>query len=195
MSRKHTSVLCLLLCLGAQTGQATVCEARFTTSPQIGRNWQTVFFKEIYKRSSIAGIGGLKQTKFTHDDVGLRVWIGFGPTSLKGFVVIRKKGQWSGVYLRPITKTLARENYQQILAAPKSGWEKMWQKLVDKDILKLSGMPESDWTDGESIVVEVKKGARYRTYMYDNPQLQTSEEAQRILAIVQYLRDQFAIPG
>ena len=53
---------------------------------------------------------------------------------------------------------------------------------------------EAGFEDGYSYVVEVKKGASYRTYMYDNPDGKFENrcpEADEILAIARIVRDEY----
>ncbi len=157
--------------------------------------WEVFSFREINKRARLAKLKDLRAVVLrNNDDLELRVWIGFGPAALKGFVINRRGSTWSATYLRSINRFVARNDYQKILAAPKSGWEGLWKRLDNNGVVTLPGAPESGVQDGESFVVEIKTGSSYRTYMYNNPVAKKSPEGRNIIEIVQIIRDEFDIP-
>jgi hypothetical protein len=161
--------------------------------------WRPSFFKEINKRAKSAGLHRLSSTNLAHDDLEVRVWIGFGLLPLEGFVFTRKARQWSGLHLRPVSPKLSRRNYQQRLVTPNSSWDDFWNRVTREGILTL---PDSSQLkdevvvfDGEHIVVEYQTNRSYRTYRYSNPDLQKWPEAQHIIRIVEIMRAEFNIPG
>ena len=156
--------------------------------------WEAIYFREINERARLAKLRDLRTAVLRNNDLELRLWIGFGPVALKGFVLKRRGSTWSATYLRSINRSVARNDYQKILAAPKSGWEGLWKRLDDNGVLTLPGAIESGVLDGESFVVEIKTGGSYRTYMYDNPEAKRSPEGRNIIEIVQTIRDEFDVP-
>lgn len=154
-------------------------------------------FEEINKRAKLAKLGNLRRVSLPEDDLELRVWIGFGVIPLEGFVIKRSSGRWLSTHLRSISPRLARRDYQRTLQAPKSGWEPFWQHLTNEGVLTLPDSSELKGeilaADGESFVVEVKRGNSYRTYRYSNPDLQQWPEAKSILGIVQTVLDEFDV--
>jgi hypothetical protein len=156
--------------------------------------WEPIFFKEINERASIAKLPSLRAA-LPKDDLETRVWIGFGVTALQGFDLKRSAGGWTGIYIQGIEPKLARSEYEKNLEAPKSGWEGLWKRLVDKGILTLPDASsigcESPAPDGIGYVVENNNDNTYRTYMYDNPQLAKCKEAKQMLEIVDILVDEF----
>ena len=156
--------------------------------------WEAIFFREINERARLAKLRDLRGILLKKNDLELRVWIGFGPVALKGFVLKRRNSIWSATYLRSINRLVARNDYQKILTAPKSGWEAFWKRLENDGVLTLPGATQSGVLDGESFVVEIKTGSSYRTYMYDNPVAMKSPEGKNIIEIVQTIRDEFNIP-
>jgi hypothetical protein len=163
-------------------------------APNTSSGWETIYFQGINERARIGNLGKLRAATLGKSDLELRVWIGFGPVALKGFVINRRGAAWSATYLRSISPSVARSEYQKKLGPPKSGWESFWERLIEQGVLRLPGSPKSDWVDGESIVVEMKTAGKYRTYMYDHPQHQDSPEASKIIAIVETIRNEFDIP-
>jgi hypothetical protein len=157
-------------------------------------HWEAIFFREINERARLAKLTDLRGTLLKNNDLELRVWIGFGPVALKGFVLKRRNSIWSGTYLRSINRFVARNDYQKILAAPKSGWEVLWKRLENDGVLTLPGATESGVQDGESYVVEIKTASSYRTYMYANPMATESRDGRNIIEIVQTIRDEFDVP-
>jgi hypothetical protein len=81
------------------------------------------------------------------------------------------------------------------LKNPKSGWEALWQKLVEAGILTLPDSSEleykNDVTDGKSYVVETNVENVYRTYEYGNPNYEELKEAKQIIKIGQIIADEF----
>ena len=158
--------------------------------------WEPIFFEAINERATIAKLPSLRAAALPKDDLETRIWIGFGLTALKGFVLKRSSGQWSATYVRGILPRLAKKEYQIALQTPKSGWEGLWQSLTSKGLLNLPGALSSGCEggalDGMSYVVENNIDNSYRTYMYDNPQYSKCEEAKRIIEISNLFHDEFA---
>ena len=163
-------------------------------SSDYNNRWKPFFFREINERARLAKLKDLRTAVLRNNDLELRLWIGFGPVALKGFVLKRRGSTWSATYLRSINRSVARNDYQKVLAAPKSGWEGLWKRLNDNGVLTLPGATESGVQDGESFVVEIKTGSSYRTYMYNNPEAKGSSEGRNIIEIVQTIWDEFDVP-
>ena len=157
-------------------------------------HWEAIFFPEINERARLAKLTDLRGTLLKKNDLELRIWIGFGPVALKGFVLKRQNSIWSATYLRSINRLVVRNDYQKILAAPKSGWEALWKRLENDGVLTLPGATESSVQDGESFVVEIKTDSSYRTYMYNNPVAKGSPDGRNIIEIVQTIWEEFDIP-
>ena len=84
-----------------------------------------------------------------------------------------------------------------LLDPPKSGWDVLWNKLVDAGILTLPDSPRpqcpTEALDGISYIVETNVNRTYRTYMYSNPKLMKCPEAKQILRIEETLGDEFSL--
>ena len=158
--------------------------------------WQPIFFQGINERATIAKLPSLRAAALPKDDLETRLWIGFGLTALRGFVLKRSSGQWSATLVQGIHRGLPKKEYQIALKPPKSGWGGLWQSLTSKGLLTLPGAVSSGCEggapDGVSYVVENNIDNSYRTYMYDNPQYSKCEEAKRIIEISNLLHDEFA---
>lgn len=157
--------------------------------------WEPIFFREINERAAIAKLPSLRTAALPKGDLETRIWIGFGLTALKGFDIKRSGGEWQGAYIQGIYPDLPRKEYEIALQPPKSGWEALWQKLVDTGILILPDAEsigcEVGGLDGVSYVVENNIDNTYRTYMYENPQFATCKEAQQMIQIIHLLGDEF----
>ena len=112
-------------------------------SSDYNNRWKPFFFREINERARLAKLKDLRTAVLRNYDLELRLWIGFGPVALKGFVLKRRGSTWSATYLRSINRSVARNDYQKILAGPKSGWEGLWKRLDDNGVLTLPGATES----------------------------------------------------
>lgn len=91
--------------------------------------------------------------------------------------------------LNPPKKYFTRE-----LEKPKSGWENLWQKLIDAQILTLPngrGIGNEPFPDSWSFVVETKVGGRYRVFEYFGPELFKNNEAQQMTKIINIISEEF----
>ena len=158
--------------------------------------WEPIFFRLINKRAKVAKLNDLRSTEFANNnDLEIRVWMGFGITTLKGYVIKRDGGQWSALKIPGIRPQDPRSRVNVSLT-PKSGWEQLWNSLQSEGILTLpdsSQLPGGEYfTDGISYVVEINMNKSYRTYMYGSPEIQPQPEARRMTRIAQILNDEFA---
>lgn len=148
--------------------------------------WERIYFEEINRTASIAKLPSLRATALPKDDLEVRFWIGFGLTRLRGFDLKRSGGQWSGLFIQSTGERTVR---RLTLQAPGSGWEELWQKLVNKGILTLPDATsircEGNVEDGVGYVVEYNTDNAYRTYLYDNPQYAKCKEAKQMIEIVE----------
>ncbi len=162
--------------------------------------WEKIFFEGINERTDEARIKSLRKTSLAKDDLEVRVWMGFGLTKLEGFILKRINKNWSAVRIMADYDSKKFINRNIKLNEPKSGWEKTWQKLIDAEILTLPDAKSINCnagaTDGFSYVVELKKGNNYRTYMYENPNPNSTNkcrEANQILEIDKIIVQEFGI--
>jgi hypothetical protein len=157
--------------------------------------WEPIFFEAINERAAIAKLPSLRAAALPKGDLETRIWIGFGVTALRGFDLQRSSGQWRATYMQGIHSRLTKQEYEITLQAPKSGWEGLWQKLLEQEILTLPDAASircaGDTVDGISYVVENNLDNTYRTYMYDNPQFANCQEAQQIIQIAKLFEDEF----
>jgi hypothetical protein len=89
------------------------------------------------------------------------------------------------------------------LPSPKSGWNRVWQSLVDAGILTLPDAAEVNCNprvfDGISYVVESNINMTYRTYMYGNPwyakppEYKRCDEARRMILIGKIIGEEFGL--
>jgi hypothetical protein len=180
---------------------ATVWYVNRPRRPQImpvGR-WEPVFFNFINERTGAANLPALRTVALRDGDLEVRIWVGFGISGGDGFILRRSADEWSAIHLRgtfdrhPPPKCQEQMN----LAAPKSGWNRMWQRLVDAEILTLPDALSIDCRggalDGVSYVVEINADRIYRAYLYDNPQLAKCGEAKKVVAIGDILFEEFGL--
>ena len=158
-------------------------------------SWEPIFFREIDERASIAKLPNLRHAALPKDDLETRLWIGFGLTALRGFDLKRSAGHWQATYIQGIRPRLPRSEYEITLRPPKSGWEGLWRRLLDKGLLSLPDARsigcESGALDGLSYVVENSVDNTYRTYMYDNPHFAKCKEAKQMIEIANIFDDEF----
>lgn len=184
----HTPVL---------VAQEPVVQGRNTLKVDLpNADWVEIFFEEIDERTKVAKFKQLRSTILPDDDLEVRVWIGFGLSPLEGFILRRTKGRWSGLYVPPFDPEAVCAIPTRSIT-PKSKWSQLWERLTSEGILVLPDSSELGNVipapDGESCVVEINFGGRYRAYEYGNPTDQKAPEAKRIAAIVETLFKEFGI--
>lgn len=140
------------------------------------------------------------------DDLEVRFWFPIGYFLLEGFILKKKAGQWSAVYLEGteerVNKIQYQKNkndYQKELTEPKSGRDITWKNLGDREILTLPDATEVNCNeiavDGFSLIIEYKVNRTYRTYKYDNPNDKDAKcnEAKQISEIHKIIGDEFRL--
>jgi hypothetical protein len=180
---------------------ATVWYVNRPHPPQImplGR-WEPIFFKFINERTGAANLPALRTVALRDGDIEVRIWIGFGISGGDGFILRRSANEWSAIHLRGMFDRDPPQKHQEQrnLAVPKSGWNRMWQRLVDAEILTLPDALAIDCRggalDGVSYVVEINVDRIYRAYLYDNPQLARCGEAKKMVEIGDILFEEFGL--
>jgi hypothetical protein len=180
-------------------------KTEITTRTKADYSWIKDYFKDIDKRTEVAGIPKLKSVSLARDDMEVRFWFPIGYFLLEGFILKKNAGQWSAIYLDGTEAKVNKiqyqkkiSEYQKELPVPVSGWDNTWKSLVDKGILNLPDATEIDcndngWNDGFSLIVEYKVNETYRTYKYNNPSGKEPKcsEAKQIAEIFRIIKDEF----
>ncbi len=152
---------------------------------------------EIDRVTKLAGLSPLKTASVAPTDTEVRVWYGFGLFPVEGFVIQRENNQWSAFHLKEAA--YSRRSFQSTkvarmqLAAPTSGWEPCWQRLVSSGVLILPSGTEGPDPDAEGFYVETMAGGSYRNYLYNSPEYSDSPNAKRMLAIGDIISDEFGL--
>jgi len=179
-------------CTSAQVPRVTQSNA---STPAPERTPDERFARDIDHISKLAGLPHLRSSNLAQGDVEARVWYGFGLILLEGFAIKRTHDQWSGFHLKAdgtnprYIKRVARIQ----LAAPKSGWEKCWQRFADAAILALPSGTEGPDPDVEAFYVETMTDGSYRNYEYISPEHEQSPNATRMLAIGDTISEEFGL--
>lgn len=200
------SLVCLCIFLAAAKSVDAKELRRLSTARQREKlkliipneTWEPIFFEAINERAKKAKLRKLRSITLPADDLEIRIWVGFGISTLEGLVIKRASGQWSAVYLRSIYDGSPRSEYQRTLSVPKTGWQDFWKQIVNEGILKL---PDATTIrcrnplikDGTSYVVEINMDNTYRTYLYDNPNFSKCDEATRMIKIADVIAEEFGL--
>jgi hypothetical protein len=167
--------------------------------------WEQIFFNggevsgivegrfSINHVTKLAGLTELRKTSLKEGDVEIRVWRGFGLSPLEAVIIKRISGQWSAIHINHnnLDKVELKE-----LSPPKSGWESLWKKIVEKEILTLRDSSEINCgeggIDGSGYVVEINQDKTYRTYMLSGDYAQGKcREANQIEEIGDVIGEEF----
>lgn len=167
-------------------------EMRFTIPND---RWEPIYFKFINERTGEASLPRLRTVLLPRNDFEVRVWAGFGQNGEDGLILRRSSDQWSAIHLHGMFERYPPAKYQELLAAPKSGWENVWQRLVEAGVLTLPDASAVQCSphvlDGISYVVEINMNKSYRTYMYDDPNYAKCNEAKQMIKIGEVIAEEF----
>ncbi len=155
--------------------------------------WESIYFEPINQLAAKAGWKSLRVGPLPAGSLEIRIWI-ISMMPLRGYALRQDGSHWTGSYL---ADTVQHTNL--VMASnltPKSGWDKLWSRLVQLDLLTLPDsctlQGEKGFFDGVSYVVEMNHDGGYRTYQYGNPEEQTWPEAKKIQSIVEALQVEFS---
>ncbi|HEX4947877.1 MAG TPA: hypothetical protein VFZ34_14490 [Blastocatellia bacterium] len=155
--------------------------------------WVDIFFETINKRAKSAGLSDLRSAVLPDGDLELRVWGGFGITTLQGFILRKKAGVWQALDLSSGFNKVKNDLFDINDERPKPalGWDHLWTQLASEGILILPDAEAIDCSaminDGISYVVEINMNHTYRTYMYDNPNYAKCPEAKQIMKVARII--------
>lgn len=158
--------------------------------------WDNLASKSINRMTTEAGLQSLRTSLLPGNDLEVRVWSGFGVDGEMHAVVLKRlANQWSVVHLYERDKSQPVQKFQDVKAAPTSGWEKAWERLLSAGISRLPDSSEvqcgEGGLDGMAYVVEINTDQTYRTYKYSNPQYAKCGEAQQMMKIVEIIDEEF----
>jgi hypothetical protein len=146
---------------------------------------------------------GLQSLENGFDSMQLRFWYGYARTDSSQLVVItRKNQQWSAhlftfMYVMGDSGKITSIKKDEREGSPKFEWKRFSQALFK---LSVSTLPDEysipnypEYTDGNSIMVEVATKNNYRIYSYKEPMMaQTQvEDARKIEQALILIEDQF----
>lgn len=166
----------------------------------IPMNWERYGLKVLDERAAAGELPKLRTVLLPTGDLEVRVWVGFGTSGEDGLILRRAAGQWSALHLRGMYEQYPPERYQETftLAAPKSGWEPAWRRLVEAGILALPDASSLQCGvggfDGVHYAVEVNVDDTYRLYSYGHPQYAECDEARKMMGIGRIISEEFG-PG
>jgi hypothetical protein len=138
----------------------------------------------------------LRTVVLPENDLEVRFWYE-GMEIIYGVVIRRMGQQWSANWIYQTVDSKPSSTRMVLLDPPKSGWDVLWNKLVDAGILTLPDSPHprcsSGALDGVGYIVETNVNRTYRTYMYGNPRLMKCPEAKQMVQLEQTLGDEFSL--
>lgn len=159
--------------------------------------WETSFFQSLDEHAKGVNLSNLRTVVLPEGDLEVRLWYDALPYRIDGVILRRSGHQWSAAHLQGTPEQSGFQMRREALAAPKTGWESVWGKLVSAGILTLPDASEaqchSGALDGVSYVVETNVNKTYRTYRYGNPQLMRCEEGRRIVEVGGIIEDEFGL--
>ncbi len=193
------AVMLLTFLLGITATVMLLTQRKQELRRVIPERWASYSFKWIDERTDAANLPKLRTILLPDDDLEVRVWVGFGIEGEDALILRRSAGQWSALHLHGMYKQYPPKKYQETfpMPAPKSGWERAWQKLVGEGLLTLPEASEVQCEgrtlDGTSYGVEVNMDRTYRIYSYDNPNHAKCSQAKQMLKIGEIIAEEFGL--
>ena len=148
---------------------------------------------DVDRIARIGGLPPLKTASLAPTDAEIRIWYGLGLFPLEGFAMRRTGDHWFAFNLKAYDYRESNRVRLLQLAAPKSGWEACWQRLVNAGVLNLPNGTEAPDPDAQGFYVEVSNNGAYRNYQYNSPEYSESPNAKRMLAIGDIISDEFGL--
>jgi len=100
------------------------------------------FFHSLDEHTKGANLSNLRAIVLPEGDLEVRLWYDALPYQIGGFILRRSGHQWSADHLKGTREQSVFQMHREALAAPKTGWESMWGKLVRAGILVLPDASE-----------------------------------------------------
>lgn len=170
---------------------------------EIAKESEKTLKKEIKIFSKKFGLSDLQTQSFRGDELEIRILrlAAFNDKHIT-FQLKRIDNKWSANLFEV---TIAEKNRhkknppeklsQDNLTEPKSGWENLFQKLVNEEIMTL---PIGEEVENEACldcwvyIVETKSKDKYRVYDYHAPEYDTeTHESQQLVKILQIISEEF----
>jgi hypothetical protein len=159
-------------------------------------DWEPKFDEALSERRRLINLPDLRRL-LPDDDIEIRFWYDARPDTINGFAIRRSNNNWQAVGIRQKNQRWPSDMEQNDLGVPKSGWDALWKKLLDSDILVLRDEAEGNCRyltlDGAADVIETNVSRTYRTYRWSNPTISNCAGAKRVAAIEQIIGEEFKI--
>lgn len=166
---------------------------------------QKLWKEEIKELSKEYGVINLQNDRLQVNKTEIRIWrlATFNEKNII-FQLSENNGKWSANLIEKTIseKQRARKNHPgkltlRKLEEPKSGWDNLYQKLVDEEILSL---PDGDAVGNEVcpdcwvFIVETKVDGKYRIYDYHAPESdKENRESQQVVKIINLVSEEFGL--
>jgi hypothetical protein len=147
-------------------------------------NWEDNYFGPINSLTTKAKESPLRKKKLRLGAAEIRIWEGFGRKALEGFILRQSRNGFSANVLRQKYDKQKGSILESEPITDRRHLSQLWDDLTKAGIFELPDSSqlkgENSVRDGVSYVVEYRRGAEYRTYMYANPNSQSWPEARRM---------------
>lgn len=159
--------------------------------------WVPIFFKSLETHIKDLNLPNLRTVVLQDGDLEMRFWADALPNGLDGVILRRINNQWSAVRIQGRYDNQKFPLIRKDLPAPRSGWDGVWVRLVNTEILTLPDGSDVNCNvitmDGITFIIETNFNWSYRTYAYGNPHSAKCNEAKQIISIASILFDEFSL--
>ena len=136
-------------------------------------HWPGIYFESVDRLTERAGWTPLREKALEGDAAEVRVWVGFGLSSLQGVRLWREDGTWAAEGLGEQHLVMEDQVAAGLPPMPLPGdVDALWRRLEE---LGVPTLPDGDavyrngMRDGVGYFFELADAAGYRCYLYSNP--------------------------
>ncbi len=142
-----------------------------------------------------SGIKPLRSHSLPEGELEVRIWKGWGMRGTKGIVIVKSPVGWKASLITiPISPKNSRPSVV-VLPSPASGFDALWSKLIERQILILPDDSEvgvvEPFEDSELVIVDILNGDQQRTYSYNAPCYSDVAEGRNVKQIIEILSREF----
>jgi hypothetical protein len=159
-------------------------------------DWQLLVSPRLKEKLSTKKIQLLSESFPEENSVEVRVWVGFGATSLRGVIIKRINGKLRTFYLSE--KIDAHSDIINIseLEHPRSEPQEIIALLSPEELLKLKDECEIEphkigSEDGDLILVECRIAPEYNAVLYQHPEKSETEAARTVATVLKTVESRF----
>lgn len=175
-----------MLRVKSQEDANNILSNRIKRQQELNREFSKIVDKILVNSSKKSS----SKQKLSGEELEIRIWCGFGARPIRGISLQNKKRIFSAIYFDELGES-------KYLTPPLSGWDVLWNKLNDLNILDLPNDNEvgavEPFPDSEVVFVEIFNNQGYRSYSYNYPCYSKITEGKKVVQIMKTISDELKV--